>query len=109
MVDGAECFAHKPCHKDNECNIDQRCCDVQCGIPICITKLQVPNIGKPPSKQPYLLIVCSLNIAVGSGCMIGDKHYSSGERSNISNVQLDCYNWYEPYGQAMSVLSVFNC
>ena len=52
MVDPGECFAHMPCQQDSECNVGEKCCDVQCSVPICIAKLEVPDIGKPSARQP---------------------------------------------------------
>lgn len=72
VVDPGECFAHLPCQQDIECSGGQKCCDVQCGVPICIAELQVPDIG--------------------TSCAIGDKFYPSGKTSNISNAELDCQN-----------------
>ena len=51
-VDPGECFAHQPCQQNSECDVGQRCCDVQCGAPICITELQVPEIGEPLDNNP---------------------------------------------------------
>ncbi|XP_065883650.1 uncharacterized protein [Dysidea avara] len=67
-VDPGECFAHLPCSVDADCNKDQKCCDVSCGVPICIATFQSPGVG----------------------CRNGDDYYSPGLRSNVSNSEVDC-------------------